>query len=168
MERGRARDVEEVQRFAIEHQLEVIVDPHVFDQIDSVMAPRGNRIMDRDNADPAPRLPSRQMGIHGDRAKPRNCSTQHHAPLPAAVPAELHCFVIARLPILPDTNTPFRTRLSEREHASTSARLPLHRWQREPPASPEPTSLSASAAWSSRAIWIVSPAKRREKAGCAK
>ena len=52
-----------------QHQCEIVVDSDVTAQIECVMTPRRNRIMNRDNVYGTPRLPSRQMGVRSNGAE---------------------------------------------------------------------------------------------------
>jgi hypothetical protein len=73
---GRARDVNEVGRFAREQQLEVLVNANIFYRAQGGLAPRGNRLVNRDDLDAGTLPPSGQMALLGDLAKAGNCTAK--------------------------------------------------------------------------------------------
>src|ERR1700738_3067636 len=58
MEGRRTRDIHEIERLAVEHQVEVIVNARITHEIDRMMAALGDRIVNRHNRDLGPRAPS--------------------------------------------------------------------------------------------------------------
>lgn len=69
MSRGRACDVDEIRGFAIQHQLQTVINPNVLDQAKSEMAPFRHRVLDRHDANAGMRKPSGQMRTRRDLAK---------------------------------------------------------------------------------------------------
>ena len=78
MEGGRTRDVDEVGSFAVEHQAEVVVDAHALEHAHRDFAPRGDRLMQRDDGDVVAREPSGPMTARGDFAEAGNRAAQFH------------------------------------------------------------------------------------------
>ena len=66
-------DIDEVRRFAVEQQFEVLVHADMFDCAQSGLAARRDRFMDRDDFDLGPLAPSGKMALFGDLAKAGNC-----------------------------------------------------------------------------------------------
>ena len=66
---GRACDVDEVQALAVEHQFEVVVNADVRDEAHRMMAPLGDRVVNRDDIDLGPRTPSGKMRLRGNLAE---------------------------------------------------------------------------------------------------
>ena len=66
---GRTCDVDEIQALAVEHQLEVVVNTDVRDETDRLMAPLGDRVMNRDDIDLGPRTPSGKMRLRRNLAE---------------------------------------------------------------------------------------------------
>jgi hypothetical protein len=65
----RACDVDEVQALAVEHQFKVVVNADVWDEAHRMMAPLGDRVVNRDDIDLGPRTPTDKMRLRRNFAK---------------------------------------------------------------------------------------------------
>ncbi len=77
---GRARDVDEIECLAVEHQVEVVVNASVANEIHCAMTALRDRIVNGDKRDIGSRAPSGKMGRGGDFAEARNRAAQHAQP----------------------------------------------------------------------------------------
>jgi hypothetical protein len=84
MEYRRARDIDEIERLAVEHQIQIVIDANVPDEVDSRVAPGGNWIVNRNDIDVVARAPADEMGARRHLAESGNRSAQHRLFNPGA------------------------------------------------------------------------------------
>ncbi len=109
VKRRRTRDVEKIQRLAVEHQFEVIVNADVLDEVHCAMAPRGDGIMNRDDVYVRTRPPSGKMSLRGNFAEPGDGAPQRHrrkhllarSIFRAKTPPISHSYGLRRVVLLP-------------------------------------------------------------------
>ena len=80
MKRGRARDIDKIERLAVQHQVKVIVNAGVGRELHRRMAARRDRIVNCYKGDLWSCAPSSKMRRGGDFAEARNCAAQHAQP----------------------------------------------------------------------------------------